>query len=928
MNKPPFHDQIEERRRKHTLAISLTTAVVFLLLTVILGPSAYLEDGLSGLWGVSLTGAASLAGFISAAQILRGQVTAGGRTLIVTILILSCALPFLAHGQGLALGAMVFVIVAAIANAAFSPRLASRAIIAAFLVAVIIAVADLYLPASGLPTTPAYTNVIAILTVLGYAFFIFRNFPTYALRTKIIIAFILITVVPLGILSVINSAYTTRAIQTQSEAELSRLAAVAAEAAENFIRNQLDNVNTDSKQTPFLDYLEEPAYLDDEKNASRALIALTRKNPIFIRSAAILNSNGVNILDTLESDKGRDESAFPYFSRPMKNGLPFVSNLIFRGHTPSIYFSAPIKNLNGKTIGILRVEYHAAIFQSAIQRLAQENPAASIALVDITTYLRIADSGSRENLFKTYKDFNQNELAAMQLDGRLPLDPLRGASEQVVNGVNNLEQAPIFYLYAEDNAAAKVFAGKILNARPWAALVSQPTEIYRAAAREQQRTNFMISIALVVLSVGTGFFLSKILTSSLTALTLTAEKVAAGDLDTQAQVKTEDEIGALAAAFNRMTFQLKQTLGGLEQRIAERTADLEISRQQSLKRANELQAISEISKTIASEQKLEILLPLITRLVSERFGFYHTGIFLLDNTKQFAVLQAASSPGGRKMLARGHKLEVGGNSIVGYVVSRGAPRISLDVGQDAVYFNNPDLPTTHSEMTLPLKVRDQIVGALDVQSEKPGAFTQSDADTLSILADQVAISIENARLFAQTQQALNEVQTLYRQNIQEGWRLFSREREFLGYRQSQAGGKKLKKIFENDEIRQAVNRGEALIFHADGVTQEASIVAPIKLRGQTIGSISIKAPVMRRPWSNDEMNLVETISERLSIALENARLIQESRLQAVKQQKISEVTGKIGESINLKSVLQTAVEELGRALPGSEVTLQIKSEEK
>ncbi|MCA2001448.1 MAG: GAF domain-containing protein, partial [Chloroflexi bacterium] len=681
-------------------------------------------------------------------------------------------------------------------------------------------------------------------------------------------------------------------------------------------------------QTPFLDYLEEPAYLDDEKNASRALIALTRKNPIFIRSAAILNPNGVNVLDTLESNKGRDESAFLYFNRPMKNGLPFVSNIIFRGNTPSIYFSAPIKNVSGKTIGVLRVEYHAAIFQSVIQKLAQENPAAGVALVDITTYLRIADSGSRENLFKTYKNFTEDELVAMQSDGRLPLDPLRGASEQVVNGVNALEQQPIFYLYSEDNAATEVFAGKFLKTRPWAALVSQPTEIYRAAVRQQQRTNVLISIALVVLSVSAGFFVSQILTSPLAALTLTAEKVTAGDLNAEAQVRTEDEIGALAAAFNRMTFQLKQTLGGLEQRIAERTADLEISRQQSLKRANELQAIGEISKTIASEQKIEILLPLITRLVSERFGFYHTGIFLLDSTKQFAVLQAASSPGGKKMLARGHKLEVGGNSIVGYVVSRGIPRISLDVGQDAVYFNNPDLPTTRSEMTLPLKVRDQIVGALDVQSEKPGAFTQNDADTLSILADQVAISIENARLFAQTQQALDEVQTLYRQNVQEGWSLFSREREFIGYRQSQAGGKRLKKVFENDEIRQAVNRGATLVFHADGVTQEASIVSPIKLRGQIIGSINIKAPVMRRPWSNDETNLVETISERLSIALENARLIQESRLQAAKQQKISEITGKIGESINLKNVLQTAVEELGRALPGSEIALRIKGEEK
>ncbi|MDO9300711.1 MAG: GAF domain-containing protein, partial [Anaerolineales bacterium] len=336
-----------------------------------------------------------------------------------------------------------------------------------------------------------------------------------------------------------------------------------------------------------------------------------------------------------------------------------------------------------------------------------------------------------------------------------------------------------------------------------------------------------------------------------------------------------------------MTDQLNQTLLGLEQRVAERTTDLELSRQQSIKRANELQSIGEISKIITGEQKLENLLPLITRLVSERFNFYHAGIFLVDNTNQFAVLQAANSTGGKNMLERGHKLEVGGSGIVGYVAQSGLPRISLDVGQDAVFFNNPDLPNTRSELALPLKVRNRTVGVLDVQSEKPGAFTDNDTNTLSILADQIAIALENARLFTQTQQALDEARALYRQNVQEGWKTFSREKEFIGYQQSLTSGKKLTELVETDEIQQTMNRGEVLIFHADGVTQEASIVVPIKLRGQIIGNMNIKAPTKNRQWSTDEVNLAETISERLSIALENARLIQESQRQLSKEQTIS-----------------------------------------
>jgi len=231
-------------------------------------------------------------------------------------------------------------------------------------------------------------------------------------------------------------------------------------------------------------------------------------------------------------------------------------------------------------------------------------------------------------------------------------------------------------------------------------------------------------------------------------------------------------------------------------------------------------------------------------------------------------------------------------------------------------------------MALPLKVRDQTIGVLDVQSEKPGAFTENDANTLGILADQIAIALENARLFTQTQQALNEAQALYSQNSQAGWLTFSREEASIGYHQTLKGGRKLITPIETDEIRQAMNRGNVLVFNADGIAKEPSIVVPIKLRGQVIGALNIKAPSKDRRWSDDEVNLAEAISERLSLALENARLIQESQRQVIKEQTISEVTGKIGASINLKNVLQTAVEELGRAMPGSDVMIQFKSDDK
>ena len=199
--------------------------------------------------------------------------------------------------------------------------------------------------------------------------------------------------------------------------------------------------------------------------------------------------------------------------------------------------------------------------------------------------------------------------------------------------------------------------------------------------------------------------------------------------------------------------QLSRQEGILERLIQERTASLE-------RRSVQLQVATEVARAIASVQNLDQLLPSMARLISERFGFYHVGLFLLDPAREYAVLQAANSEGGQRMLARGHRLKVGQVGIVGYVTGAGLPRIALDVGQDAVFFDNPALPHTRSEMALPLKVGEEVIGALDAQSTLPAAFSKEDAAILGALADQVAIAIQNARLFDQTQAALEAARRL------------------------------------------------------------------------------------------------------------------------------------------------------------------------
>jgi GAF domain-containing protein len=214
-----------------------------------------------------------------------------------------------------------------------------------------------------------------------------------------------------------------------------------------------------------------------------------------------------------------------------------------------------------------------------------------------------------------------------------------------------------------------------------------------------------------------------------------------------------------------------------------------------------------------------------------------------------------------------------------------------------------------------------------VQSTKPGAFTESDANTLGILADQIAIAIENARLFGQSQQAREEAEDLYAQVLNREWNAFIKQEEKIGYQQTSLGGKQIAKPVETEEIREALANGEVVIVEGTEKNEQPSIAIPVKLRGKTIGVLNIKAPTKARRWNRDEINLAQAVSDRLALALDNVRLLQESQRRAAKEAKIGEVTAKIGASINMSNVLQTAVEELGRALPGSEVMIQFQADE-
>ncbi len=327
---------------------------------------------------------------------------------------------------------------------------------------------------------------------------------------------------------------------------------------------------------------------------------------------------------------------------------------------------------------------------------------------------------------------------------------------------------------------------------------------------------------------------------------------------------------------------------------------------------------------ISEEQELEKLLPQITQVVSERFGFYHVGIFLVDETATFAVLRAANSQGGQRMLERGHRLEIGQVGIVGKVAATGIPRVALDVGEDAVFFRNPDLPETRSELALPLKIAGKTIGILDVQSSEPSAFANEDVNTLSILADQVAIAIEKNRLLGTARRSLDQTEAAYRQYIRNEWLQFAREGKLAGYRYSAGNSTQLETPIDLGEIAPVVSAGNTYQVDADKKGAPAQLAVPVKIRDEVVGVLHITTHQQTR-WTEDEVDIAESVSEHLALAIENARLFQASANRAAREQIVSNISSKISGNIYVNNIIRTAAQELSQALHGSDVLIQIKT---
>lgn len=386
--------------------------------------------------------------------------------------------------------------------------------------------------------------------------------------------------------------------------------------------------------------------------------------------------------------------------------------------------------------------------------------------------------------------------------------------------------------------------------------------------------------------------------------------------------------------------ELESERAHLETRVVERAGDLQ-------RRLVQIRTAAEINRAISRVLDINQLLPQVCELVRQRFDLYYVGVFLVEQTPEqaivapeedrsqssaagperaqpatttYAILKAGSGEAGRKMLSEGHRLAVGGDSMIGWATANRQPRISQNVSQEGgvnvvARFNNPHLPLTRSELALPIQISEakiddetpagmsqdiRILGAMTIQSAQERAFDQDDIVILQGIADGLASAIENARLFAATQASLEEIRTLHRQYLEQAWRLETALRGEIAY------------SFEN-ETRAPASMNAASF--EENVEQRLEV--PIRLRDQVIGSLTLEpatAEEFRHAWTAEDLALVEAITGQAALALENARLLEETRRKVNLEHTAANITSRLWASADIETILRTALQELGSSL--------------
>ncbi len=379
--------------------------------------------------------------------------------------------------------------------------------------------------------------------------------------------------------------------------------------------------------------------------------------------------------------------------------------------------------------------------------------------------------------------------------------------------------------------------------------------------------------------------------------------ITGGDFRSSFPINTgDDEVGELAQTVIEMRHQLNDLTTDMANRTQTRSRDLQVTQ--------------EIGRVAISETNLDRLMDQVVDLLQERFdAIYHAQIFLIEGN--YAVLKASTGEAGEKLLASGHRLGVGSLSVIGQVTQQNQTIVARDTASSEVHRRNELLQNTRAELAIPLRIGSQVIGALDLQSVQRDSFDEDAIAILETMANQIAIAIENSRLYTQVQQRLQEFENINRQRSEYNWLDFmstQRANEIV----NQAGARV---VYDFSALRQQALNTQQIAVGDLTERNTIPVALPIRIRTQILGVIEWE--ILNQDFNSNRILLAEELASRLAVSLDNARLVQAGRQTATNERIINSITAKISEQTDIERILQTAIQEVGQVLRAPHVNIQL-----
>ncbi len=450
---------------------------------------------------------------------------------------------------------------------------------------------------------------------------------------------------------------------------------------------------------------------------------------------------------------------------------------------------------------------------------------------------------------------------------------------------------------------------------PWSVNLNVPTAKVTAQVATRMWQLIGIGLLLTMVALALLWLAAGQIANPISRLTAVARRVGDGDLTVQSPVETQDEIGQLAGAFNSMTAQLRQLIQSLEQRVTARTKRLE--------------TVATFSERIGGILDLETLLARVVTLIKDNLGYYHAHIYLLDDTGDKLVVAAGSGKAGAEMKAQGHNIPLAAPTSLVARAARSGQIVAVDnVRESEDWLPNPLLPNTYAEMAVPIMIKKEVVGVLDVQEDAIGGLDEADESLLHTLAGQIAAAIRNARLFAEVEISLAEARDIQQRYVEQAWDRSRVARQGASRVQFSLGESTvLTEAAIAEARRQALAQKEPATVAIGGnedkdpspdsqpgppVTHHA-LVAPVTLQNTAIGNLQLyDAP--DRKWTENELVLVNAVIDQVAQTAESLRLFNETQERASREQLVGQISNKMRQANNMKDLMQVTVAELSRVL--------------